>query len=391
MRFVILFPIVFVNVFLAACTATGSVEPANSDLFGASTAPATRAVLAELPPSSTDTPIPDPTILTRTPWPPDSMPSPTPVPPFPGMVYTTDEGLWRVNAEWQPELLFNQPGVLEPNGRRLLVERDGDIWLVDLDTGTQQNLTNTPDTGECCPQWWPGRPDTFLVMRQIPDSAYEIGQITAVTLDGGYTILVEDLGASLPAISPDGQTIAFEVNGQPALYRQESEIELLLLPTGETNRFLGAGSPSWSPDGQKLAWQARFTDETGQTSQALVIYEATSASGYLLHPYQPAGIDSWGPAPMWSPNGTFIAFFVMDQNRSQHGLWVASTAGKVEKYIGSDDNSMWSSADPVWSPDNQYLLYQIAQAAFLTYAPDFTGGINVFLPPGAMVIDWQEP
>lgn len=375
-------------VLLAACTVTGEMEPASGDLFEVATVAARPSATATPHTTPTSPPL-DPTVLTTTPWPPDPIASPTPVPPFPGMVYTTDEGLWHINANWQPELLFDRSGVLEQNGRRLLYEQEGDIWLADLQTNTQQNLTNTPDANECCAQWWPSRPDTFLVMRQIPDSAYEIGQITAVTLDGDYTVLVEELGASLPAISPDGQTIAFEVNGQPALYHLESGIELLTLLTRQPNQSIGAGSPSWSPDGQKVAWQARLVDEAGQTLQTVVIYELTTASDYLLHPYQPGGIDSWGPAPVWSPNGEFVAFSVMDQNWSQHGLWVVSI-DYTGRYVGDSDDPVWRPADPIWSPDGRYLLYRIGEDYFLTVPPDFTAKINVHLPPGARVLGWQE-
>lgn len=45
---------------------------------------------------------------------------------------------------------------------------------------------------------------------------------------------------------------------------------------------------------------------------------------------------------------------------------------------------------PIWSPDGRYLLYQTDEGHFLTIPPDFTTKINIYLPPGARVLDWQE-
>lgn len=112
--------------------------------------------------------------LTTTPRPPATPPTPTPAPSFPGMVYSTADGLWQTGDDWQPQFLFDDPtAVLEPNGRRLLTVSEGDVWLTDLNSGATTNLTNTPGQTECCPQWWPGQPDTiFLGWEPGPDGRF---------------------------------------------------------------------------------------------------------------------------------------------------------------------------------------------------------------------------
>lgn len=387
-------------VLLAACAATGEVEPASGDLFEVATVVArpsatpiplreTRTpppiVTPTIPATATHTPTVNPTVLTTTPWPPDPIPTPTPVPPFPGMIYTTAEGLWRINADWQPELLFDRRGVLEPNGRRLLYTQDGDIWLADLDTGSQQNVTNTHDTIECCHHWWPGKPDTFFAISYNEDDAFEsvVGKMTAVTLDGDYTILAEEtVGAH--SISPDGQTIAFEdLDFHPLLYHTSGDIELLTLESDVLDEaaWISFAFPSWSPDGQKIAWDIHYGNETEQWV-ALAIYHVGEPEIQILHPIRPAGYSGGTHPPVWHPNSEWVIFDAVDEVVSEQGSWVIAIDGSFQTNIGVIRR-------PVWSPDGRYLLYQTDEGYFLTAPPDFTSKINLYLPPGARVLDWQ--
>ncbi|MBX3058251.1 MAG: PD40 domain-containing protein [Anaerolineae bacterium] len=380
---------------LVACVPAGNVEPASSDLWEAATVEArplaTPRSLQETrtpppPPIATHMPTVDPTVLTTTPWPPDPIPSPTPVPPFPGMVYTTAEGLWQVNTNWQPELLFDRPGVLEPNGRRVLYEQDGDIWVLDLITGNQQNVTNTPDSIECCIKWWPNKPDTFFAITYHEDDIFEsvVGKMTAVTLAGDTTILAQEtVGAS--SISPDGQIISFEdLYYQPFLYQLGGEIELLTLEseTLEEASWVAFENPIWSPDGQKIAWNIAYGNETQQWV-ALAIYHVGEPEIQILHPIHPAGYSGGTHPPVWHPNSAWVVFDAVDEVVSEQGSWVIAIDGSSQTNIGV-------IRQPVWNPDGRYLLYQTDEGYFLTIPPDFTTKINVYLPPGARVLDWQE-
>jgi dipeptidyl aminopeptidase/acylaminoacyl peptidase len=83
-------------------------------------------------------------------------------------------------------------------------------------------------------------------------------QIWSVRTDGNSAprqLTFSKAGASQPAISPDGQTLAFvrAVDGKPQIF-------LLPLKGGEamqlTHSKHGAGGPVWSPDGSKIAFTA---------------------------------------------------------------------------------------------------------------------------------------
>lgn len=377
-------------VLLAACTVTGDVEPASGDLLEVATvvarpsATATPYTTLTPPPLPTNTPAIDPTVLTTTPWPPDPIPSPTPVPPFPGMVYTTAEGLWQVNTNWQPELLFDRPGVLEPNGRRVLYEQEGDIWLADLAMGTNQNLTNTPGENEYDPQWWPGKNDSLLIVKRHPEDPDFRWQMVLVSLDGGNEILTTSPLTTWPDISPDGQTIAFDIDGRPALYHENGVVEELLLGSHDLPSVKFVGKPVWSPNGERIAWLAYLDDSTtGQSYEGVLIYERHPPKNFVLHSYVPLGSDTWGDEVVWSPDGQFVTFFAIDIEESGFGLWVMSHDRVFQMNLGVKEH-------PIWSPDGRYLLYQTDEGHFLTIPPDFTTKINIYLPPGARVLDWQE-
>ncbi len=109
--------------------------------------------------SPTTVAIPSPTAVTTTPTPPQPTsttvaPSATPTLGAQGMaapaglVYSTVEGLWRVGVDGRSVLLSDRSGViLSPEALRgtgagqVLFPSDG-IWLLDLATGEERNLTS---------------------------------------------------------------------------------------------------------------------------------------------------------------------------------------------------------------------------------------------------------
>ena len=379
--------IVFLILSLAACVQEEAV-------LGESTAVPTPpptikpTVMETAVPENTETssPVPPmPTPVSTATQTPTAEPTPSPMPPLPGMVFvTSDEALWWIDASSQPERLFEQQGILEPGGRRLLFTRDFDVWVVDLGTGSQQNLTNTPDVYECCAQWWPNNPDKFLLAQYEPVREFQLGQMVVVTLEGERRLLAEGYTDTLPAISPDGQTIAFEIGGFPALYHANGEIEQLdfFQPVDSLIGYR-VSLPAWSLDGKELAWTAYFSNSEGEVLIACLIYQIETAEVDLFHLYYPGGHDSWGPKPTWHPDGTFVTLFSIDKIESERGLWVLARDGSNEWNLGE-------ARSPVWSPDGRFLVYHIDGVTYLTTPEDVTKRVRVDLPIGAQVIGWQE-
>ena len=146
---------------MVACTvAEPSFEPGAGDDAGT---PA--AATATPPPTFPPTPSPILDLSTPTPGPPldeisltatsamatqhpELVPTgpvtPTPVPPSPGVVYTTETGLWQIGGDWQPRQLSPfANAVISPDNTRLVYADQGDLWLTTLADGVTTQ-TNPP-------------------------------------------------------------------------------------------------------------------------------------------------------------------------------------------------------------------------------------------------------
>jgi len=204
-------------------------------------------------------------------------PAPTPVgiaPPS-GLIYKTQDGLWRVNSDGKSVRLLtlstdHMSFVLSPEGDRALHWdwNEGDIWLGDLHTGEMQNLTNSPTRFECCPLWWPERPEMILFASQSSnDRPWGPTLLVAKNLSSGELQIIDQSGSFLgpAAFSADGTSLAYSKNGQPVVCRADKGCASFNLADFgvPTTTARGAGGPAWSSDGKSIAminvntWQSQ--------------------------------------------------------------------------------------------------------------------------------------
>ncbi len=280
----------------------------------------------------------------------------------PGLVYRTTDALYQINEDEQPFALGNFEGVLSPDGTQLLsYDFSGqDIWLHNLVDGSSKQLTHTPDRAESFFQWWPHRSDLIIFNSKPVDAEPGpglMGYLTLASLTGDtYEILDpnHDTGPTQFDLSPDGQTIAYGGGDIGWLYRLDSGPEPFDPASYGLTGTKGVqlGSPAWSPDGTKIAWMVNggFGDN-GELLLGIGLFDLVNQTATLLHPYEPMGRGGWPFAPVWSPNGRWLAFAVGPVNLDEAGVWVARADGSKEEYY------FGYGGTPVWSPDGRWLAF----------------------------------
>jgi hypothetical protein len=326
-------------------------------------------------------------------------PTPTPIAPLLGLIYRDGDKLWTNVGPRQMLIADHAEARISPHGNQILyVEKDGDdrdIWLGDRATGQQKNLTQTPDWVEDTPRWWPARPDAVIFASHPqgrPLGIGSIGYLTTVGRDGGGYRVLDDRVClnSPPAPSPDGQTIAYGSDHGAWLYRWESGPELF--DPAELS-LLGAeeieiASPSWSSDGSRLAWVlAGNLAGDGIFRYGVAVFDLEARTVKVVHSHRTGGGDGWPPAPLWSPNGQWLAFEAWAPP-DEAGVWVipADGQGGQARHLGG--------SHPAWSPDGRWLALSGA-------APGNPGQWLVVvgtwsfhlldLPSGAQIVDWIRP
>jgi heat shock protein HslJ/Tol biopolymer transport system component len=319
-----------------------------------------------------------------------------------GLIYSNAQGLWRVEVDGLPlQLSHRLDGTLSPaamrgdgDGRAVLfhdisgASDDTDIWILDLSTGEERNLTGEANRRECCPQWWPSHPDV-IVFGSWPadyDMGPSTGYLTVIRTDGsGYRVL-DEMGESnaLPAPAPDGEAIAYDQGGSPWLYRWNTG-PVRFDPTQyqfSAPQSMHMGSPAWSPDGNYLAWVVG--GEFGQGWRiAVAIFDLRTGTSWLIHPYEPFGVGGWPAGPVWSPDGEWLAYNLWPAaDPAERGLWVFSVDGELEWLMGE-------GGPPIWSPDGQFLLFGTQSGVWMAEAGTWDR-VQVNVPTGATVVGWVE-
>lgn len=194
------------------------------------------------------------------------------------------------------------------------------------------------------------RGDTgFNIVSVMPNGAGEI----ALTTGAGFHLC--------PDYSADGRQMVFcsNLSGAWELWtmKQNGTRQTQLTHFGGFAIF-----PDFSPDASKIAFSGWVSAE--QNDQIFVVDAATGTATLQLTTCPAATPNCFSDFPVWSPDGTKIAFthgdgFDSDDNPVNEQVWVMDANG-------SNAHALTTGADPKdqvpdWSPDGSRIAYSSGQ------------------------------
>ncbi|HBL27426.1 MAG TPA: acetyl-CoA synthetase [Acidobacteria bacterium] len=219
-----------------------------------------------------------------------------------------------------------------------------DLYALDLTTRQTRRATTSPDWDVL----WPSGDGRRIVYQSggwiwLFDPA--AGQTRRLTLH-----VKGDLPQALPYfanVTADIQWMRPSPTGKRALFEARGEILTVPATEGEVRNLTGTPgiremTPAWSPDGRQVAY---LSDRTGE-------YEiwVRPSDGSGTERQVTRGATSWRYFLLWSPDGKKIAFSDKERRLS----YVEVDSGKI---VPVDQGRLVDITDYNWSPDSRWLTY----------------------------------
>jgi Tol biopolymer transport system component len=245
-----------------------------------------------------------------------------------------------VLAAASPGLGSSSSGAAAPTGRIIYVHDAAEVGLsrlvvaeVDLGRGRCRRMLTLPPVATAAIS-----PDGRAAAVSI-EGRQAVG-LRVVTLATGRSRTLRRGGVDLGTAvwSPDGRRLAYLRQRTLRVIGADGRGDRLVA------RF-ATGKAAWSPDGTLLAFASTTGDDgTGALRTTLDVITAAGRGRRTLF-VDPAPYGSQ-PAPVWSPDGSVIAFVVSEPVRI---LAVAATGGAVQ--------ALTRGGSPRWSPDGSRISF----------------------------------
>lgn len=176
-------------------------------------------------------------------------------------------------------------------------------------------------------------------------------------------------------LSPSGARAAFEFRGDiVTVPAEKGDVRAITATTGTHER-----SPVWSPDGTRLAY---FSDASGEYQ--LHVGPQDGHGEARRYPIRGAGFYD---DPRWSPDGTKISF--LDNSWTLYVLDVSS--GRIDTVASEPYYGPFRTITHAWSPDSRWLAYTLAGPTYFSSVHLYSveGGASSELASG--LGDVREP
>ncbi|HEX4936995.1 MAG TPA: Ig-like domain-containing protein [Gemmatimonadaceae bacterium] len=235
----------------------------------------------------------------------------------------------------------SNPAVVEPQGNgRLRAHMTGAVTITVSSEGKSTQMTVTVHPR-------PSRPLTF---DRVSASGNEI---FVQQYDGALARLNAGNVSRHPSASPDGQRFVFAVTQRDLTTNQLIHDLFVVDRNGMNIRHLTkmAGvetEPVWSPDGTKIAFSG--SEGAGAALDIFVInVDGTGLTNLTADmPF------SYEHAPAWSPDGTMLAFASLNIFGHSH-IYTMNADGSGRTMLTSATGE--SAAHPTWSPDGSQVAF----------------------------------
>ena len=171
-----------------------------------------------------------------------------------------------------------------------------------------------------------------FVNRNLPVASTQAPQVLRTTQ------IPTPTGLEIPALSPDGNSIAYGSGGEiyvKAFTPGARDLQL-------TSDAQGNSDPAWSPDGKLIAFAS------AKRGGIWVIPSNGGTARQLI---------DFGASPVWSRDGSLIAFQSENTNLPPATIWTVSSQGGDPIQITQAGNPPGGHNSPAWSPDGKRIVF----------------------------------
>lgn len=235
-----------------------------------------------------------------------------------------------------------------PGGKIAFVSfRDGDqeIYVMNSDGSDERNLTNDPDD-DFDPDWSPDG-------SQLAFASNRTDQVQIYVMDADGSNLRQltsgSQGGQSPRWSRDGQRIVFTQAGSLAVINVDgSDLQVIMEAEPEATAEpcrAGSFAGGWSPGDEEITYYAASVSR-GEGQVCTIKADGTDIQVVV------AEAEVFAVEPVWSPDGRYIAYRVIEENI--HDIKVVDMeTGETTNLTDDADLDI----EPDWSPDSEWITF----------------------------------